>query len=63
LECAFGVVVVGKILMSRDLLKFYSVRFGFEFRMCVGDIDFEVISAAEKIQNKFPKKTYHRSKI
>jgi hypothetical protein len=27
LECAFG--VVGKILMSKDLMEFYLVRFGF----------------------------------
>ncbi len=42
-------------------MKFYLVRFG--FRMCVGDIDFEVISAAEKIQNKFPKKPSFGGKI
>jgi hypothetical protein len=52
-----------KDLDEQGFIEIYSVRFGFEFRMCVGDIDFEVISAAEKIQNKFPKKTYHRSKI
>jgi hypothetical protein len=49
LECAFG--VVGKILMSKDLMEFYLVRFGFR----MWEI-FKVISASED-SNKFPKKT------
>jgi hypothetical protein len=53
LECAFG--VVGKILMSR----IYWNLFGKIWIQNVGDIDFQVISAAEN-SNKIQKPGFGR---
>jgi hypothetical protein len=55
LECAFG--VVGKILMSRISWNL----FGKIWIQKVGDIDFEVISAAEN-SNKFQKIRFWKEK-
>jgi len=58
LECAFD--VVGKILMSQDLMEFILVRFG--FRM-LGDIDFLSDFCHLKIQIKFQKTRFWKEKI
>jgi len=55
LECAFG--VAGKILMSRIQWNL----FGKIWIQNVGDIDFEVISAAEN-SNKFQKTRFWKEK-